>query len=390
MPTPNIDFFNSARVTGIMRGLNDPRLLPVPLIWNQRIPDVPATDDEITAKYMGTLLIADLIADDAKAVTYSQGRFEFQTTKVPNIKMGIAMNQAMINSLERIRSNGGVPNDEVGYFTNRYNQAIADCKFGVELRKEALKIAMLLDGLTYDRLGIQMTALTWGMYSDLKVTASPAWTSTSGTGLTDIQTVRNIARQRYGVELDRATMSTATFRALIAQTEFQNQVKNVAVNVLLGAPAPVATLQADSYLIRLAEIVIGGTGGTFTIELDDRRYWSQAATGAITSNRFFPLEKVLLTSKQNDGNSNAYDFANCPVTEGIVAGIVGNSVAGGIMTGRGPIGYVTLADQNLNPPGIVTWGVARGFPRKHINAASAVLSIGSPSETFDTDVPAPL
>jgi hypothetical protein len=36
---------------------------------------------------------------------------------------------------------------------------------------------------------------------------------------------------------------------------------------------------------------------------------------------------------------------------------------------------------------MVAWGVARGFPRKHMNAASAVLSIGSPSETYDTAVP---
>jgi hypothetical protein len=101
---------------------------------------VPATDEEVTAKYVGTLLIADLIADDAKAVTYSQGRFQFQTTQVPNIKMGIAMNQAMINALERIRAMGGVDRDDVGFFVNRYNQNVADAKFGVELRKEVFKL----------------------------------------------------------------------------------------------------------------------------------------------------------------------------------------------------------------------------------------------------------
>lgn len=385
------DFFNSVRVTSIMRGLNDPRLLPTPLIWNSRVPDVPATDEEISAKYMGVLQIADLIADDAKAVTYSTGRFEFQTVKVPNIKMGIAMNQAMINSLERIRAMGGVAQDEVGFFTNRYTQAIADCKFGVEIRKEVLKIAMLLDGFSYNRLGIIMTNLTWGMYSDLKVTPGTAWTSTSGTGISDIQSLRNIARQRYGVELNRATMATATLRALVAQTEFQAQVKTVYISNLLGGPAPTVPLQGDANLRRLVELVIAGTGEPFTIEIDDRRYWSQAADGTVASARFFPLEKVLLTATANDGNANAYDFANCIVTEGIVANIVGgSSVVGQVANGRGPIGYVTLADTSLNPPGIVTWGVARGFPRKHLAAGSAVLSIGSPSETFDTTIPSPL
>lgn len=383
-----LDFFNSARVTAIMQGLTDPRLLPQPLIWNARIPDVPATDEEVTAKYVGTLLIADLIADDAKAVTYSQGRFQFQTTQVPNIKMGIAMNQAMINTLQRIKETGGVMRDDVGFFTDRYNKNIADCKYGVELRKEVLKIAMLCDGLTYDRLGIKMSGVTWGMYSDLKITPGVAWSSTSATGLSDIQNARQIAMQRYGINLDRATMSTPALRALVAQTEYAAQVKNVYLASSLGGPTLAVPLQADGFLRKLAETIIAGTGAAFTIEIDDRRYWSQDNAGVTTSNRFHPISTVILTSTQNDGNSGAYDNANCVVTESIVGGVVPTNVIGGIPVGRGPIGYVTLADANLNPPGLVTWGVARCFPRKHNNASSAILNVGTLTETFDTSVPA--
>ena len=394
MATPaQIGFFASARITGVMRGLTDPRLQPVPLTWNARVPDVPATDEEVSAKYVGTLLIADLIADDAKAVTYSQGRFQFQTTQVPNIKMGIAMNQAMINSLERIRAMGGVENDDTGFFRNRYNQNIADAKFGVELRKEVFKLGMLLDGVSYDRLGIKMAGATFGMYSDLKVTPSVGWSSTSGTGLTDIQSVRNIAQQRYGIALNRATMSTAALRALVAQTEFQTQVKNVYLTNLLGGPAPTAPLQGDPLLRRLGELVIAGTGEAFSIEIDDRRYWAQDNAGLISSHRIHPINKVLLTSTANDGNGNAYDFANCPVTEGIVSsmgGAVSTVLGGTVPAGRGPVGYATLADAHMNPPGLVTWAVARGAPRKHMNQASAVLTVGTLSETYDASVPAVL
>jgi hypothetical protein len=391
MTPAQVGFFSSARVTEIMQGLTDPRLLPIPLTWNARVPDVPAVDEEVTAKYVGTLLIADLIADDAKAVTYSQGRFQFQTTQVPNIKMGLALNQAMINALQRIRDMGGANRDDVGFFADRWAKNVQDVKFGVELRKEVLKLGMLLDGIDYDRLGIKMSGVTFGMYSDLKVTPSIAWTSTSGTPITDINSVRSIAQQRYGINLNRATMSTPALRSMVATTEYQNQVKNVAFTVLLGGPAPTATLQGDPYLRRLAELVITGTGEPFVIELDDRRYWSQAADGSITSNRMHPIGKVLLTSTANDGNNNAYDFANCPVTESVLAGMFpSNVMGGGVQGGRGPIGYTTLADASLNPPGTVTWGVARGMPRKHQNAASAVLSIGAPSETFDTSVPATL
>lgn len=371
-----------------MQGLTDPRLLPQPLIWNARVPDVPATDEEVSAKYVGTLLIADLIADDAKALTYTQGRFQFQTTVVPNLKMGIGMSQSMINALQRIRDLGGIANDDTGFFEDRWNKNVADVKYGVELRKEVFKLGMLLDGFSYDRLGIKMSSVTWGMYSDLKVTSSPVWTGATGTPITDINLVRSIAQQRYGINLNRATMTTPDLRAMVATTEYASQVKNVFLTNLLGGPAPVATLQGDPFLKRLAELVIAGTGEPFIIELDDRRYWSQADTGAITSNRFHPLGKVLLTSTANDGNSNAYDFANCPVTEGIVGSMFQSNVVGQIVRGRGPIGYTTLADASLNPPGTVTWGVARGAPRKHMNQASAVITTGVSVETFDTSVPA--
>jgi hypothetical protein len=96
----------------------------------------------------------------------------------------------------------------------------------------------------------------------------------------------------------------------------------------------------------------------------------------------------LLTSTANDGNSNAYDFANCVVTEGALNGFGSSVLGGAIPAGRGPIGYATLADPNLNPPGIITWAVARGAPRKHMNQASAVLSVGTLTETFSSDVPA--
>jgi hypothetical protein len=393
MATPaQVGFFDAARITGVMRGLTDPRLQPVPLIWNSRVPDVPATDEEVTARYVSTLLIADLIADDAKAVTYSQGRFQFQSTQVPNIKMGIAMNQAMINALERIRAMGGVQNDDTGFFTDRYNQNIADAKYGVELRKEVFKLGMLLDGFSYDRLGIKMANATFGMYSDLKVTVSTSWaTSASATPLTDINTVRSLAQQRYGINLNRATMSTPALRAMVATTEYQNQVKSINFAVLLGAPQPAAPLQTDQLLRRQAEVIIGGTGEPFTIEIDDRRYWFQDNAGALTSNRVHPINKVLLTSTANDGNRQAYDFADCPVTEGIVASVVGTNVIGGnLPRGRGPIGYATPADPNLNPPGIVTWAVARGAPRKFQNASSAVLTVGTLTETYDASVPSPL
>jgi hypothetical protein len=228
------------------------------------------------------------------------------------------------------------------------------------------------------------------MYSDLKITPTTGWQNTSATPITDINNARAIASQHYNMNLDRATMSTPALRAMVATTEFANQVKNVYLATALGAPTPSAPIQNDSLLRSLAERIIAGTGEPFSIEIDDRRFWDQDNAGTITSGRVHPINKVLLTSTANDGNANAYDFANGVCTESIVGDLVPNTVIGGIPMGRGPIAYTTLADAHVNPPGIVVWGVARGFPRKHQQAASSVLTVGTLTETYDPTLPAVL
>lgn len=391
MATPaQLAYFNSGRVTGVMNAQTDPRLMPGNLRWNERVPDVDSWEEEITAKYRGSLLIADLVMDDAKANVYSQGKFQFESYAVPNIKMGIAINQAMINALSRIRSLGVIQNDDTTIFNDRYNQNLLDVKYGVQLRKEVLKLAMLLDGYNYDHLGIKAAGVTWGMYTDLKVNDAD-WTNTGTTGLTTITSLIQLAKARYGIQLNRATLSTAALRALTKQTEYTTQVKSVYLAYALGAAAPAAPLQTDAMLKQLAQNVIAGTGEPFTIEIDDRRYEAQDNNGLISQIRVHPINKVLLTSTANDGNRSAYDFANCPVTESAIAGSMPTNVIGTMPTMRGPIAYATVADPNLNPPGVITWGVARGFPRKHMDQSSAVIDVGpSLVETFSTTIPNPL
>lgn len=386
---PQLDFLNSARVNGIMQGLQDPRLMPAPLIWNNRIPAVPAADDEIMARFIGNLLIADIVADDAKAVVYDTGKFQFETTKIPNLKMGIGMNQSMLNQLEKLRRGFGGAMD-LGLFTNWENRNIVNVKYGVELRREVLNVAMLTDGLSYDRLGIKMSNVTWGMPSDLKVTSSTAWDDVAAVGLTEIQTMRRLARVRYGIEFNRLTMSTSGLQYLVRQTEFINQAKVWGFGMFNGVPSPAIPMQNDSMLRQIVERILGGTDTPVTIELDDRRYWTQDQTGYQYSSAIQPITKVIFTASSNDGNSMAYDFANGVTTESIVANLARGAVQGTMPVGFGPIAYQTLADQNMNPPGLVYWGVRRGFPRKHMLQSSAVLTVGTFTDTIATGVPFPL
>jgi hypothetical protein len=373
-----LDFFNAARVNGIAQGAYDPRLQPQPLVWDRRIPTVPAMDDEIMARFIGFPLIADLIADDAKAVTYSFGKFQFETTKIPKLKVGVGMNESMLKLLDRIQQNA-VQRDEVGIFSNYENRTISAVRYGVDIRREALLIAMLFDSLNYDRLGIKLNGVTWGMYSDLKVTAGTTWdTAGSATPVADLWAVKLIGSARYGVTYNRVTMSTTAFRYMIATTEFQAKARlYLAPNVSYTN----LTLTDIEGQRMLAQNVLG-----MTIELDDRRYWTQDSQGVVTSQPLHPIAGVLLTSTQMDNNSGAWDFANGTLVESTVSRLA-NGQAPAVPSGPGPVVYPTLSDIQLNAPGVTYWGVQRGFPRKHMLGCNAALTVGTFSDQISTALP---
>lgn len=374
----NLRLLQATRVNTIMQALQDTREMPSNLVWSQRINDVPALDDEIMARFVGRLQIADLIADDQAAVVYQAGKFNFESTAVPNLKHGVAMTQSMINQLRSLQ--GRVTND-MGIFSAYENRTIDGLLTGVRWRKEALFLAMLTDGLSYDRLGIKMTNVSWGMPSDLKVTPGTTWdTAGSATPVADILAVKLIGSARYGVNFDRVSMTTTDFRYMVATTEFQNKAKLYLQANLSFTNIALANL---AQMQTLAEATLG-----MTIELNDGRYWTQAADGTQTSAAFHPVGKVILTDSANDNNDAAWDFANGIVTESIVADLVATGMIGDLGGPQyGPVAYATLANPQLNPPGLTYWGVSRGFPRKHLLQASAVLTVGTYGDLISVGEP---
>lgn len=381
MPT-QLELLGALRVQKIVDAIVDPRLIPQELVWSRRIPDVNATDEEIVARYEGTPLIADIVADDARAGVYTMGKFVYEANKLPNLKIGLGMNQSTINLIDRLMGNYAGP-DDLGLFTNNQNRSIQQVLLGVRQRAEQLRVAMLCDGLgfSYDRLGIKLSSVTWGMYSDLKVTVGTGWdTAASATPVGDILGVKLTGSVRYGTNFNRVTMSTQAFRYMIATTEYQNKARTYLAPNVSFTNLNTADLASQRVL---AQNVLG-----MEIELYDARYWSQDSSGALTSSPFLPITNVLLTSTSNDGTGMAYDFGNAPVTEATVARVAGMGVVGGRLGGSyGPLGYVTPTNVDLNSPGLTYWGVQRGFPRKFIKQASAVLSVGSFSDAISTSIP---
>jgi hypothetical protein len=373
-----LSLIQATRLTRIIQELQDVREMPQQLEFMRRIRTVPADEGEIMGRFIGRAHIADLVADDQKAVSYQMGKLSMVTSTPPNLKVGSNLTQEQINRLRAVAASG---NDKGGFFRNWQFGAMDWLLLGIRQRMEALAVAMAIDALNYKRFGIILENMSWGMPSDLKVTPSIPWTTAaSATPVDDIKAMILLGRTRYGVEYDRVTMSTAAFRLMIATTEFQTKAKlNASVLLLTGSYDVFSKFNLNQQQT-IASAVLG-----VQIVLYDGRYWSHGEDGSLVSAPFLPINKVVLDSTTNDNNATVMDFALSTPTEAILAdmapGLVGRFNADDAM-GR-PFAYATVSDPQLNPPGITQWAVARGFPRKFVRAATAVLTVG----TFSDPIP---
>ena len=268
-------------------------------------------------------------------------------------------------------------------------------RYGVDVRREVLLISMLLDGVSYDRLGIKI-ANTFGMYSDLKITPSTPWSNTGSTPITDITTLRRLARVRYGASYKPPHHQHAN----AAEHHRHHGIPDAEQKLRRAIPVrwtgsrragagPMATCRAfcrRSSAASLGNAAETGGVGPLTIELDDRRYWTQDASGVVTQAPMMPTAAAILTDSTNDNNSNVWDFANGTIIEAMVSNMPGVN-APAVPQGPGPTTYMTLATHDLNAPGYNYWAVQRGFPRKHMQAANAVITAGTYTDAISTALP---
>lgn len=387
MPNVGLQPLTATRLTRVIQELQDVRELPQDLKFLGRTPTVNATDAEITERFIAHVQIADIIADDQAAVTYSFGRFSNETVNIPNLKLGYNLTQSQINQINTLRGVGVASGSPLLALYSRWGQAGL---LGIDQRKEALIVAMQTDAITYDRLGIKFTA-SWGMPSDLKVTPTVTWDHQASnvydaTPVTDVLTLLQVARQRYGETYDRMSMSTTAFNYMAQTTEFINRVR---VMYALNSSISAATIPTQNvqYMLTLAAPILGMK----EIELYDARYWSQDSPGLLASTRFLPVNQVVLSNTADDNRAEVMDFANAITTESQVAGIVPTGMIGELPAGQyGPISFATPTDANMNPPGITVWSVARGWPRKWRRAATAVMTVGTFTDAITVGVPFPV
>lgn len=373
-----IQLLGAVRVNKIVRSLQDKRGIPQTLSFLARTPVVPASDGEIMARFMGQILIADLIADGQRAGVYSAGKMFLEATNAPNLKVGAALNQEQLNQMNAWMSEVMVEDD---LFPMSESRILDNLRLGVLQRMEALIVAAKIGGFSYDRLGIKMSNVGFGMPADLQITPSNEWTdSANATPVTDVLTAKRIGQVKYGIVYDRMVLTLSAFNAMIATTEFQNKSRTY-----LAPNVSFTNLNAadTEFQRNLAANVLG----VKEIEIKDNRYWTENPDGSLTSAPFLPNNKVILESTMSDNDASVLDFANGVVTESIVSRVPGSKINGQLpANARGPVGYTTCED---NPPSVMYWGVGRGFPRRHYQQATACLTIapargtGSINETID-------
>lgn len=357
------------RLTSIVRALMDTRGIPANLTFLNRTPVQPADDDEILGEFQGNVYIADIVADDGKAVVRNSGRIVPLARAVPNIKHGTNLTQRQLNDISDLGRRGGeVTTDDLGLAAWE-TRLLDNLRVGVMQRMEHLLVAMYCDGLgfNYNRQGIQMAGVNWRMPAPLKVTAAVAITNVATA--TPVTVISNVMLQGtvYGAMYDRITMSTALFRAMIATDEFKARAALFLPQTITYANLVTANLTQQRVI---AANVLG-----LAIELYDARYTVQNADGTESSAPYLPLGLAVLSSTVNDNDGTVMSFGNSVVTESIVADLTDNTIIGSFGGEQyGPVGYAT---GDHNPPTVTFWSAARGFPIKRQRAATAVIDFGA-------------
>jgi hypothetical protein len=368
MAVPLELILNSLEFLGMVRAAAEDQNNKRPLLYDTIVPDRPATDNEIMGEWSRTTFAADIIAEDSEAPVYTPtGRTTVRTMRVPIIKFGQWLSQEMMEQADRLQQSRGTLADQTALYDWKANAA-NDLVLGIRQIRNYMKGCMLRDSFTYDRYAIDIDS-TWGMPASQKVTATVAWDQyATATPVTDVLTTIYEASLN-GETFDEVITSRACFNHMVRCEEFISRIAGI---VQYAVPAGAYSSQ-DPQMEAFALQILG----LKRIRFDDASFIRKERDGSETQLRYAPITDFMLMSSANDGNEQAWDFANGVVTESRFAGMT--SGAANRDPGapkRGPYGYVTFPN-HLNPPNITYWGVQRGFPRKKRPAASAVIDTGN-------------
>lgn len=363
-----IRFFQPLQLRRLVESLEEKLVIDQPLLFLDRAYKATGVpDNELFGKFTGNVFAADLIAEDAQAVTYEAGKFSFSTATNLKLKIGYGLTESQVEMLARIYQGINVPGDSE-LLGNSLSRVVDGLLRGVRQRKNAMLAAMFLNGFNYDRLGFKVSA-GFGLPSALNVTVATDWDNAAATPITDLETlIHEVGPDQYGrSNWNRITLAKKVIRAIFKTTEFQDRLKTVR-NLNVASPA-FNYKDFDAMSAALSNIL------GIQVVAHDTTYAERSPDGTIVRTRVVPASKVILDSSEDDNNPAAYDLASSIVPESRLASLIpGAPDLGGPRVG--PIVYPT-GDPSLNPGTLQMWAVDKCFPRKHDDTLCAVLSVGA-------------
>lgn len=371
------------RLTAIIQGVQDKRFLAPDLTWLKRTPVISRDAADILAGFSGDVFVAELLTDDAEAITKTEGVGKMKTHTIPNMKHGFKMDQGKTNELYELSASGAAAGTKYANFVRYLTEKAAELLEGVRQRMDILCLQMRLDALNYNRLGVILQNVTWGMPALLKANSAIFWSDTvNATPITDMETYLRNAQDYYGITFRRITMSTKALQFAVNSQEFKDRL-GLIFNPLGVQNVSMLPYGNMPYMVDLLQRVLSNVTGNnanqpapLIFELDDRRFKQQNGDGSVSYIRPFPADHILFDDPIFDNNVGAMRFANAVVTETIIS-----SVADGGMIGKfrapmeGPVSYA-IANPTYNPAGLAIWAVARGFPEKVQAIVTGRLRVG--------------
>jgi hypothetical protein len=359
-----LDILTSTNITRVAQAIVDRQTLPQPLLFYQRAAKPQVSDEEITLRQKFYTFAADIVSTDSKALIRDNMNFATETSRVAKFKHGFGLSESQALLFDRIE-NAQASAAEVISFNSHVSRNVRGLILGIQQRQESMLVGMLLDGYSYDRLGIKLSG-TWGMPGDLKFNPATQWNNTAATPITDLITIKAYALRKYGELFNRITMSFQCLQYIVKTQEFLDLYK--ALKFSWDVPNG-AIITADTAQFAT---VVGSMCG-MTIETYDGMYREYNSTEDLAEPvRFLPENMVILSQTADDNNSAGWDFAQAINMEAVFAKYGGTSIIGAIPQNTyGIVSYTTQADPALNPAGMVCWAVDRGAPRKARPTCSA-------------------
>ena len=373
MPLPNsLEAFGRSFINRVMDEVTQERETR-PRFFDSRVQEVESDDSEVFLYLGNKVIAADIIQLDQKAVVRRDTTtIRAASTSVPKFKHGFAIEENRIATLRRLERGLGTAR-EVANLEAYVARNLRLLLEGIKDRKELVYSALFMNQGSYDRLGIKFSSFNWGIQDNslhpANLAGSARWITANAATMTPIANIRawdDYQRINYGGSYNTLMLDESVLNAITICNEYLALAPAFAAAILNTNVANVtnAVLNGMAYQakVNVLSAILGKKVEVRTPYKTQTQIETEA--GGMTATDFWDNTYISLYD-DSIFETDSLDFANVEVLETMhetVPMLIGEPFAEPM---AGPVGYVTAADSQGNPPGEVLWAVQRGWPRLH-------------------------